>query len=222
MHKGYKCLDKQTGRIYISHDVIFDESRFPFAASFTCSIPSPISKGASFPQTEPILVNDHLRKYDLSFLLANHFDAAAAPVVPIMNIPRTNISFPMTQQQENSSSQQPENLSSTPTVQTAEPASAVTEDTTVGITVTSDGSTVVTNTDSGTSASSPSPASSSSPPLGVTTCAQAGKSFPRQFTDGTILYNSNRRVFFAEPTSHHLALSDLKWRLAMEAEFDAL
>jgi hypothetical protein len=30
MHKGYKCLDRATGRIYISRDVIFDETLFPF------------------------------------------------------------------------------------------------------------------------------------------------------------------------------------------------
>jgi hypothetical protein len=31
MHKGYKCLEVSTGRVYISHDVIFDEEVFPFA-----------------------------------------------------------------------------------------------------------------------------------------------------------------------------------------------
>ena len=30
-HKGYKCLDASTGRVYISRDVIFDETVFPFA-----------------------------------------------------------------------------------------------------------------------------------------------------------------------------------------------
>ncbi|KAF5467872.1 hypothetical protein F2P56_012083 [Juglans regia] len=28
-HKGYRCLDIQTGRIYISHHVVFDETKFP-------------------------------------------------------------------------------------------------------------------------------------------------------------------------------------------------
>jgi hypothetical protein len=32
MHKGFKCLDISTGRIYIYHDVIFDESIFLFAS----------------------------------------------------------------------------------------------------------------------------------------------------------------------------------------------
>jgi hypothetical protein len=31
LHKGYKCLDLSSGRIYISRDVIFDEKVFPFS-----------------------------------------------------------------------------------------------------------------------------------------------------------------------------------------------
>jgi hypothetical protein len=30
-HKGYKCLDVSSTRIYISRDVIFDEEVFPFS-----------------------------------------------------------------------------------------------------------------------------------------------------------------------------------------------
>jgi histone deacetylase 1/2 len=32
LHKGYKCLDISTGRVYISRDVVFDEGVFPFAS----------------------------------------------------------------------------------------------------------------------------------------------------------------------------------------------
>jgi hypothetical protein len=31
-HKGYNCLDISTGRVYVSHDVVFDKFVFPFAA----------------------------------------------------------------------------------------------------------------------------------------------------------------------------------------------
>jgi hypothetical protein len=32
LHKGVKCLDVSQGRVYISHDVVFDENVFPFAS----------------------------------------------------------------------------------------------------------------------------------------------------------------------------------------------
>jgi hypothetical protein len=32
LHKGYKCRDISTGRVYISWDVVFDETVFPFSA----------------------------------------------------------------------------------------------------------------------------------------------------------------------------------------------
>jgi hypothetical protein len=31
LHKGYKCLDHESGRVYISRDVIFDENVFTFS-----------------------------------------------------------------------------------------------------------------------------------------------------------------------------------------------
>ena len=31
MHKGFKCLDISSGRVYISRDVVFDENTFPFS-----------------------------------------------------------------------------------------------------------------------------------------------------------------------------------------------
>lgn len=31
LHKGFKCLDPNEGRVYISRDVVFDEHVFPFA-----------------------------------------------------------------------------------------------------------------------------------------------------------------------------------------------
>ncbi|WVZ53157.1 hypothetical protein U9M48_004138 [Paspalum notatum var. saurae] len=39
-HKGYKCLDPSTGRVYISRDVVFNEHIFPFE---TLKNPAPVS-----------------------------------------------------------------------------------------------------------------------------------------------------------------------------------
>jgi hypothetical protein len=38
-HKGYKCLDQSTWRIYISRDVVFDENIFPFEDSKASATP---------------------------------------------------------------------------------------------------------------------------------------------------------------------------------------
>jgi hypothetical protein len=32
MHKGYKCFHIPTSRVYMSRDVVFDETVFPFAS----------------------------------------------------------------------------------------------------------------------------------------------------------------------------------------------
>ena len=66
MHKGYKCLDRSTGRIYIYRDVVFDEQVFPFA----CTTPTPPllpTPPSIFPCSEPVIANDHMRNYDLTF-----------------------------------------------------------------------------------------------------------------------------------------------------------
>jgi hypothetical protein len=47
-HKGYKCLHLDSGRVYISRDVIFHEDQFPFAAV------SPVSPSPS-PVQAPVL-----------------------------------------------------------------------------------------------------------------------------------------------------------------------
>ena len=40
-HKGYKCLDTSTGRVYISRDVVFDETSFPFAKKYDVTLHPP-------------------------------------------------------------------------------------------------------------------------------------------------------------------------------------
>ena len=59
-------------------------------------------------------------------------------------------------------------------------------------------------------------------PPGIQTRGRADKFFPHEFTDGTVLYDLNKRAFVATPTSYRTALSEPKWKQAIEAEFAAL
>jgi histone deacetylase 1/2 len=49
-HKGYKCLDTTTGHIYISRDVVFDESVFPFSRTTQVSLAPTDASRPSYAQ----------------------------------------------------------------------------------------------------------------------------------------------------------------------------
>jgi hypothetical protein len=46
-HKGYKCFHPETGRIFVSHDVIFHEEVFPFSHAKHNSKSSPTEPSSS-------------------------------------------------------------------------------------------------------------------------------------------------------------------------------
>jgi histone deacetylase 1/2 len=54
LHHGYKCLDRSTGRVYLSRDVVFDELVFPFSDG-PSSVINPYHEHAVLlsPTTEP-------------------------------------------------------------------------------------------------------------------------------------------------------------------------
>lgn len=55
-HKGYKCFDRSTGRVYISRHVAFDETIFPFANQSLSKRQPP--KITHLPTVLPTLINN--------------------------------------------------------------------------------------------------------------------------------------------------------------------
>lgn len=79
MHKGFKCLDPTEGRIYISHDVVFDERVFPFA--------SLRPNAGALLRTEIALLPPSLLSPDASFGDATLLDQHMSPSVSTNTVP---------------------------------------------------------------------------------------------------------------------------------------
>jgi hypothetical protein len=51
--------------------VVFDETRFPFANTSIIDRPISCTDSTSFPQSEPLIRNDHVNRHNLSLLAPN-------------------------------------------------------------------------------------------------------------------------------------------------------
>ena len=88
MHKGYKCLDRSTGQIYISRDIIFDESVFPFSTPGVSVDVSTLAESISFPSNEPA-TSAPICKYDLSYLSTNPPETGEVSPIQVIDVPAT-------------------------------------------------------------------------------------------------------------------------------------
>jgi histone deacetylase 1/2 len=82
MHKGYKCLDRSTGRIYISRDVIFEKSVFPYSTPGVVIDVSTLAHAIASPSDEPV-TSVNMRNYDLSYLSPNAPVCVSSPLVQV-------------------------------------------------------------------------------------------------------------------------------------------
>lgn len=195
--------------------LFFEETQFPYATASCSSVPSSEASSTSFPQAEPAILNDHMRNYDLSLLLANEFHADTTPT----SLPHSQVSLPC--------------VSTTPTHQVSQDAATPLTATEVTSELPSPSPPEVLPETPPTSPTSPAstvlspvreaPADQSLTTPTMTTRGRAGKVFPLKFTDGTFCYDLTKRAFsVTTPTSFRVALSSPDWRAAMKAEFAAL
>jgi histone deacetylase 1/2 len=195
-HKGYKCLDVATGRVYISRDVIFDESVFPFSRLNPSEKPivytyeSLLDLGST-----AFCTNDRIDvQLPVVFPAAGTapIDARAAHVdqAPRHDGPHVEPIGPTT---DDSAHADP--AADTP------PASPAPSSTTSSLVV-------------------PVPPAPDRVHQ-MQTRLRAGKSVPKRRTDGTVTYTA-ARASDTEPTSVSAALLNPKWKEAMDAEFSAL
>jgi histone deacetylase 1/2 len=80
LHKGFKCLDVKSGRVYISRDVVFDEDNFPFSKLH--------ANAGSRLRQEVLLLPSHLLNPLGDELIDDH-------------MPNSNISNPVDQELQN-------------------------------------------------------------------------------------------------------------------------
>ncbi|WVZ95434.1 LOW QUALITY PROTEIN: hypothetical protein U9M48_041200 [Paspalum notatum var. saurae] len=218
IHKGFKCLDVSTGRVYISRDVVFDENVFPFSklhSNAGATLKSEISllPPSFFPTRLPggANVDGHMTD-GLSATETNNVDAAEQVLGdqpgadPEVNLDAGGISVPAPVSSSGGTAPAPSAPEDAPcTTTTPAPGSA-----TQGVT---------TSDSSAADGQAEDPAAANPEPR-PRTRLQAGVGRPKVYTDGTIRYGCFSAT--GEPQFLGEALGDKNWKHAMDIEYDAL
>jgi hypothetical protein len=203
MHKGYKCLDKSSGRIYISRDVVSDESIFPYATAGVSVDILTLREAITFPSTEPA-THDHVHQYELSYLstnpplLGDDVRPVQVPSAPPIAAPPS----PAMATDVEVSSAAAEPAMSPAAAARGAPAPPGSP---------SHVPDVPEQPESPLAGSPPPPAATppAAPPgHGMVTRLRDNTHREKTYIDGTVQYFPHRRALFAAPVSHHDALRE--------------
>lgn len=201
MHRGFKCLDTCTGKIFVSQHVIFDENSFPFASSQNMPNQPNIMSHQTVNLPFPLL------KYDMSSPFQNDISTSYNPLNPTSSfspaspphsrhMPPSLISSPSV----SSSPEVPPN-SSIPTINVLQTARFL---------------------EDAAAAEHPDPHTHQ-----MRICSKNNIVKPKAYTDGTVRYllPQSFLVVGTVPESSSCyteACKHSEWRAAMDAEFTAL
>jgi histone deacetylase 1/2 len=243
LHKGYKCLHVPTNRVYISRDVIFDESVFPFSQMPTNStLPSSSANPLHPDQFDdaaytPLLLANHGAGLGRGVRLELLDDDSPPPdrSDEVVQVDHTRLHGDVASHADRTTEEPVTRVhSSGPTETASSPYSSPSR--------VDDGA---ADTPSRVHTASPGDASSMTatapansgmehtsliPPLeqrGVTTRLQKGVRHPKKRTDGTVAWRAIRMahtvdLLHSEPRNHQEAMTSPHWCTAMETEFSAL
>jgi histone deacetylase 1/2 len=242
LHKGYKCLHIPTNRLYISRDVVFDESVFPFSQT---------SSDSTLPSIDTLPLNSD-QFIDAAYtpsLLAYHGTGRGVRLELLDDVPEFSseahvapdhvLAAGLHGNDDNHARSTPPTttkMTSTPIQVQTPPANSPSLDE-PGVhahtPAHSPGSVEPAIEPASSSGSTCSPTATTAPlPVhaapqpGVTTRLQRGIRNPKNRTDGTIAWTatctSYPLLFHTEPRDYRAALSSPHRRTAMETEFTAL
>jgi hypothetical protein len=218
MHKGFKCLDPTSGRVYISRDVVFDEAMFPFE-KLNANAGRRIQNEINF--LHPTLVNPYTRGDYTDDYVPNSPNNPAVFGEEIDLVQGTEqIDQEVhgdTDIQEDSGAAATEPALHLPTA--TEPAVSVSEDVSRGRISTRS----ATESSSDSMPAAPAGEPGCSAENRPATRSQHGISKPKVYTDGTIRYGKHGLfTHTGEPQSVDEALKTTYWKSAMDDEFSAL